>query len=114
MKKSLFQIIVFFIIFTAVLAVIQQNMNTSSETLPGEEKRQENITETKEVTLSKWLELYNNSHFSEIEIEDGTTMNGLIFIGTGKGSSLFGSTKITDDFVRVTSKKPLDTSISEL
>ena len=74
------------------------------------------VTEKKEVSLSKWLELYASGVYRKVEIEDGITMNGYIFVGTGTQNSmlLFGSPTVTDDFVLVTSKKPLDTSITEL
>ncbi|MDR0369220.1 MAG: hypothetical protein LBH96_01440 [Candidatus Peribacteria bacterium] len=79
MKKSLIKIISFFIIITVALGLIQQNMhNTSKEEKT--EKRQEKITETKEVTLSKWIELYNNNTYKKVEIEDGIEIKGFIYM----------------------------------
>ncbi|MDR0650821.1 MAG: hypothetical protein LBG59_05495 [Candidatus Peribacteria bacterium] len=59
MKKSLVKIIIFFIILTILLGLLQQHLLTSQDVSFQESKKQENITETKEVSLSKWLELYH-------------------------------------------------------
>lgn len=113
MKKSLIKIISFFIIITVALGLIQQNMNSTSKEEPTE-KRQEKITETKEVTLSKWIELYNNNNYKKVEIEDGIDMKGFIYTWTGTKPSLFGINKEVDQYILIKTKKPLDTSINEL
>jgi len=87
MAKSIIKIISFFIIITVVLGLAQRNMDSSS-TEGTTEKKQEKITETKKVTLSKRIELYNTNRYRKVEIEDGIEMKGFIYIGTGSQSSL--------------------------
>ncbi|MDR0861134.1 MAG: hypothetical protein LBO09_09560 [Candidatus Peribacteria bacterium] len=115
MKKSLLQVIVFFILVTVGLGFLQKHLIDSR----GEEELipVDAITETKEVSLSKWLELYHNGVYKKIEIKDSTDMKGFILVGTGEdtGFSFLGAKKaLTNEFVLAVAKKPLDTSISEL
>ncbi|MDR3169330.1 MAG: hypothetical protein LBU27_06315 [Candidatus Peribacteria bacterium] len=116
MKKSLLQIVVFFILITVVLTFLQRHLFKQQTPVEGELTPIEHIMETREVSLSKWLELYNKGTYKKIEIKDGTDMNGFVLAGTGKQDSflLFSSSVPTNDFLLVTSKKPLDTTISEL
>ncbi|MDR2541650.1 MAG: AAA family ATPase [Candidatus Peribacteria bacterium] len=115
MKKSLLQVIVFFILVTVGLGFLQKYLideHAEEELIPVDA-----ITETKEVSLSKWLELYNNGTYKKIEIKDGVDLNGFILVGTGEktGFSFWGPKKeLTNEFVLATAKKPLDTSITEL
>jgi ATP-dependent Zn protease len=116
MKKSLFQIIVFFILITVVLTFLQRHLFKQQTTAEGEVTPIDHITETKEVSLSKWLELYNKGTYKKIEIKDGTDMDGFVLVGTGIQESflLFSKAAPTNEFLLITSKKPLDTTISEL
>jgi len=118
MKKSLLNLIIFLIILTVGLGVLQNTLLSPDTITIGKEttKNQEKIEEIKEVSLSKWIELYNNTNYNKVEIEDGTLMKGYIFIGTGEQQGILslGKSKIVDKYVVISSKKPLDSSITEL
>ncbi|MDR0607588.1 MAG: hypothetical protein LBG52_04470 [Candidatus Peribacteria bacterium] len=70
MKKSLFQIMLFFILITVVLTFLQRHLFKQQSTVEGETNPIDHITETREVSLSKWLELYHKGTYKKIEIKD--------------------------------------------
>ncbi len=78
MKKSLLQALIFFIILTFGLGLAQKFY--SQQPTPTQEKNKEQITDKKEVSLSKWMEIYNQGKYQKIEIHDGINMKGFIFL----------------------------------
>ena len=78
MKKSLLQVLIFFIILTVGLGLAQKFYSQQSTST--QEKNKEKITEEKEVSLSKWMEIYNQGKYQRVEIHDGINMKGFVFI----------------------------------
>ena len=122
MKKSLLKVIVGLVIFTVIIASLQNlndystNSNSSSSTWSWEQKHIDNIVKKSEKSLNSWLNIYNNWLFKKVEIEDSVILKWYILSGSSKTTSLFPLwwTKIIDDYYLITTKKPADTSISEL
>ena len=121
MKKSLIKVIFALVIFTLLIAFAQKNMEKytgikDNSLLSWETKNIENIKKKKEVSLNSWLNLYNSWMYQKVEIEDWIDMKWYVFIETSENSNIFSFWKTIpiDNFYLVTSKKPSDTSITEL
>ena len=120
MKKSLIKIISVLIIFTTVIAIIQNNNvaqnNSISTVWSGEIRHTDNIISKNEKALNSWLTLYNSWMFKKIEIEDWVTLNWYIFSWSDERDSVFPfwEKTIVDNYYLITTKKPIDTSIMEL
>ena len=85
MKKSLIKVISALIIFTVLIAVIQntenQSFSKSSSNWTWETKHAENIIRKDEKSLNSWLILYNSWLFQKVEIEDWVNLKWYILSG---------------------------------
>ena len=122
MKKSLIKVISVLIIFTLIIATLQKKSdllnipNGDSLNQSWDTKHGENIILEKDVSLNSWLSLYNSWLYQKVEIDDGITMKWYIFSGSFERTgflSIFWPNTVNDYYL-VTSKKPADTSITEL
>ena len=120
MKKSLIKVIFALLIFTFLIAwlqnsVLRNNENDNYGNSTWEVKRIENIKKTKDVSLNSWLSLYNSWLYKKIEIEDWTNMKWYIFIDSWLKYNILSLKNVsTDNYYLINTKKPWDTSITEL
>ena len=121
MKKSLIKVICALIILTLFIAIAQNSINpySQSETIStwtGETKHVDNIIKKDEKSLNWLLTLYNSGMFKKIEIEDWVNLKWYILSGSEEKNTIFPLwwTQIVDNYFLVTTKKPVDTSITDL
>ena len=74
----------------------------------------ENITEEQEISLSDWIEKYQTSAFSKIELEDDINLIGYVFVKKEEIPSFLKEKQTVENYQTFTTKKPSDTSITEL
>ena len=87
MKKSLIKVIIALVLFTIILATVQNLDNYSAVFGPnsagtGEAKHVDNIIKKDEKSLNWWLTLYNSGMFKKVEVEDWVTLNWYILSGS--------------------------------
>lgn len=122
MKKSLIKVIIALVLFTVIIATVQNVddysavFNNNSSIWSWEEKHVDNIIKKDEKSLNSWLILYNNDMFKKVEIEDSVTLKWYILSWSEEKTSPFPLwwTKTIDNYYLITTKKPADTSITEL
>lgn len=118
MKKSLIKIVIALILFSLLIAWLQNWLMSPAYVWEWswDAKHTDNIIKEKEVSLNWWLELYNQWAYKKVNIEDWVKMKWYVFSGSTQQSNLlsFGQSIIVDNYYLVTTKKPLDTSITDL
>ena len=121
MKKSLIKVICALLLFTFVIAVAQNNIDKypierSNWASSWEVKNIENIKNKKEVSLNSRLSLYNSGMYQRVEIINWVDMKWYVFLESSENTSLRSLWKsdTVDNYYLVTTKKPSDTSITEL
>ena len=122
MKKSLIKVIIALVFFTVVIAVTQSELSPyisnseSDSNWTGEQKHIDNVIKKDEKSLNGWLSLYNSWYFKKVEVEDGVTLKWYILSGSEEKGSIFSIwwTRTVDNYYLITTKKPADTSITEL
>ena len=121
MKKSLIKVISALLLFTFIIALTQNSINSyptknSNSSWSWESKSIENIEKEKEVSLNSWLWLYNSGMYKKVEIENGTDMKWYVFLESTTKENILSLWKSipVDNYYLVTAKKPSDTSITEL
>ena len=122
MKKSLIKVIIALVLFTVIIATVQNVddysavFNNNSSIWSWEEKHVDNIIKKDEKSLNSWLILYNNNMFKKVEIEDSVTLKWYMLSWSEEKTSPFPLwwTKTIDNYYLITTKKPADTSITEL
>jgi len=120
MKKSLIKVICVLIVLTLFIALTQNNFSPYSvsdsnlTSWTGNLKHSDNIIKKDEKSLNTWLSLYNSWFFKKIEIEDWVVLKWYILSWSEEKSTIMGWIRAVDNYYLITTKKPEDTSISEL
>jgi len=107
MKKGVLFFLAFVLLMSWFLQIYQSNL-FSWDT--------EVVDTTKEVSLNAFLSQYHNGDFSKIKITDGVDLAWYHFVSTGTSKPLTTFTPAISraHYTLFTTKKPLDTSLSEL
>ena len=108
MKKSLFKIF-FWLLCIITIIYFTQNKLENKGTGPII-----NVTEEQEISLSEWISKYQTTEFSKIELEDDINLIGYVFVETGVVPSFLKEKQLIENYQTFTTKKPSDTSITEL
>ena len=120
MKKSLIKVICVLIVLTLFIALTQNSFSPYSvsdnnlTSWTGNLKHSDNIIKKDEKSLNAWLSLYNSWFFKKIEIEDWVVLKWFILSWSEEKSTIMGWIRAVDNYYLITTKKPEDTSISEL
>ena len=122
MKKSLIKVICALILLTIIIAVTQNGItpylsnSESDSNWTWEQKHIDNIIKKDEKSLNSWLSLYNSWYFKKVEVEDWVTLNWYILSGSEVKNTIFPIwwKRTIDNYYLITTKKPADTSITEL
>ena len=122
MKKSLIKVICALILLTIIIAVTQNGItpylsnSESDSNWTWEQKHIDNVIKKDEKSLNWWLSLYNSWYFKKVEVEDWVTLNWYILSGSEVKDTIFPIwwKRTIDNYYLITTKKPADTSITEL
>lgn len=115
MKKSISKVIWFLILLTLALWFLQTNiLDTAKVEKESWIKPIDEITQTSEINLSNWLAFYQSWTFQKITLDNWKNLKGFVFVKTGSQSGFLGEDKPTNQYIEITTKKPLETTIEEL
>lgn len=114
MKKSLFKFIWFFVLLTAILRFMQTKLINAPQKDIETWKPVDKITKSTEISLTNWLNFYQSWTFSKITLDNGKDLKWFIFVKTGSKTDFLWKTEATREYFEVTTKKPLETTLSEL
>ncbi|MEI6426732.1 MAG: ATP-dependent zinc metalloprotease FtsH [Candidatus Absconditabacteria bacterium] len=107
MKKGVLFFLAFVLLMSGILQIYQSNIFSSNT---------EVVDTAKTTSLNTFLAQYRSGDFSKIQLTDGVDLVGYHFVSTGETKPLttFTPAVIKTHYTTFTTKKPVDTSLSEL